>query len=271
MQLEEFRKKKAADRAKKASSANVSETNLNEKQPIEAEHARATDTAGAGTSDGHGSAFTGSSSVALYNDNISTDYTQNSEEVSSNDMSSGSFSINNYNSFSIDQPQKHTKSQDFKRSGDLDFGASLDGNQNHGKKDNDLSAYAGGLGRLPSRTISDQSIAFHSQGSRDLGSSISSHNFPGIDVPQITEEKTYLKGYTSSNIDYSHVSVARISPQNSIGSLLHSQPSNADGSKPSSLYEGTFNTATLISSLSGHSDYSSTVLCFSDLLSEESY
>lgn len=55
MQLEEFRKKKAAERAKKAASATqnlASDVSLNDKHPLETEHLQVTDSDGTGTSDG---------------------------------------------------------------------------------------------------------------------------------------------------------------------------------------------------------------------------
>ena len=57
LQLEEFRKKKAAERAKKAGPIGQPHTldvNLDQRQPSETEHARLTDSDGVGTSDGPG-------------------------------------------------------------------------------------------------------------------------------------------------------------------------------------------------------------------------
>ena len=86
MQLEEFRKKKAA---KKALSTNASEVNSNEKQPLENDHATVTDTAVAGSSGGQGTALTDPSSTA---------------------MNSGNIYINDHISISSDQP--HSSSND---------------------------------------------------------------------------------------------------------------------------------------------------------------
>lgn len=239
--LEEFRKKKAAERAKKASSTsqnNVSEVNSNEKQPLETEQVRVTDTSGAGTSDGVGNAATESSFLAINRDSNSIDFVQKSDPVLSSNTNASPILTNDYNSFSSDQTQKHANGHEFKNYGDLRSGGPLDVHQSLGKmgKSNDLEYYTGGLGRLPYRTTSDQSVALPSKGSQGFESSISQLSFHGIDEPQLKEETTPSKEYTIPSVS-SHVSVASISPQNSIGSALQSEPSNSSGSKLSSLYE----------------------------------
>lgn len=242
LQLEEFRKKKAAERAKKASSTSqnhVSEVNSNEKQPLETEHVRVTDTSGAGTSDGLGNAATESSFLAINRDNNSIDFVQKSDPVLSSDTNASPILTNDSNSFSSDQTQKHANGNEFKNYGDLRSGGPLDVHQSLGKtgKSNELEYYTAGFGRLPYRITSDQSVALPSKGSQDFESSISQLSFHGIDEPELKEETTPSKEYTIPSVS-SHVSVASISPQNSISSALQSEPSNSSGSKPSSLYEG---------------------------------
>lgn len=244
MKLEEFRKKKAADRAKKASSTSqihASEVNSNEKQPLETEHARVTDTSGAGTSDLLGNAVTESSSLEINNDSNPIDAVQKSEPVLSSDRQTSIFSTNEYNSFSSDQTQKHANGHKFKKYGDLGSGGPLDVYQSHGEKgkSNDAENYTGDLGRLPYGAASDQFFALRSRGSTDFDSSINRLSLHGIDEPQLKEEKTPSKDYTIADAS-SQVSVVRISSQNSISSALQSEPSSASGSKSSSLYEGYF-------------------------------
>ncbi|PON36106.1 BLISTER [Parasponia andersonii] len=232
--LEEFRKKKAAERAKKASSTSqiqASEVNLNEKQPLEAEHVRVTDTSGAGTSDGHGNAV----SEALNNNENSFDSILKSEQVSSNDSRSSHFLTNDYSSFSLDQTVKRANGQEFKIYGDLGVGGPLDVNQIHGKS-NDMENYTGGLVRFPYETPG-QSIALRSQGSQDFESSISQLSSNRIDESHLKGERFLTEDHTISDAGASRASVTATSPQNSIGTVLQSESSYDSGTKSSSLYE----------------------------------
>ncbi|MBA0879787.1 hypothetical protein Goshw_005476 [Gossypium schwendimanii] len=106
--LEEFRKKKAAEKAKKAASTsqtNVSDVSLNEKQQLETEHMRVIDSGGAATSDGPNL-----SSVKEINNNKAT-------EVKSNNMHAFPSSLaNNYNSSST-EVHIHAKSQENEKYG----------------------------------------------------------------------------------------------------------------------------------------------------------
>lgn len=108
MQLEEFRKKKAAEKAKKAASTsqtNVSDVSLNDKQQLETEHVRVIDSGGAGTPDGPNP-----SSVKIINNN-------NATEVKSNNMHALPSSLaNDYNSSST-EVHIHAKSQENEKYG----------------------------------------------------------------------------------------------------------------------------------------------------------
>lgn len=184
-----------------------------------------TDTSGAGTSDGHAEAV----SEALNNNE------------NSNDTYSSHFLTNDNSSFSSDQTLKYANGQEFKSYGDLGAGGPLDVNQSRGNqgKSNDLENYTGGLVRFPYRT-SDHSIALRSKGSQDFESNISQLSSHQVDESHSREEKYLLEDYTTSNAHSSHVSVTTISPQNSIGTVMQSEPSYVSGSNSSSLYEGTF-------------------------------
>lgn len=222
------------------SQIHASEVYLNEKEPLETEQVRVTDASGAGTSDGNGGSVTESSSVVLNNNENSIDSIQKGEQVSSNDTSSSHFLTNDYSSLSSVQSLKHANGQEFKRYGDLGFVGSLDVNQSHGRKSNDLENYTGGLVGFPYGT-SDQSTALRSQGSQDFESSaISQLHFHRNDESYSKEGKFLSDDYSISNAGSSHVSVTSISPQNSIGTVLQNEPINVSGSKSSSLYEGTF-------------------------------
>ncbi|KAL4273130.1 hypothetical protein GQ457_13G028970 [Hibiscus cannabinus] len=105
--LEEFRKKKAAEKAKKAAyttQTQASNVSLNDKQQLETEQVRVTESGGAGTSDG-----ADLSSVKIINYKTS--------EVYSNNMHAFPSSLaNDYNSSST-KAQTHAKSQESEKYG----------------------------------------------------------------------------------------------------------------------------------------------------------
>ncbi|XP_022858937.1 protein BLISTER-like [Olea europaea var. sylvestris] len=97
--LEEFRRKKAAEKAKKITSASqhdVSNGVLNEKQPSETEFFRPTDFSGAGISDAAGAGGLGSLAIVAKNETKESDIVQKSGFSSSNDtLANSSFLANN--------------------------------------------------------------------------------------------------------------------------------------------------------------------------------
>ncbi|KAB2039823.1 hypothetical protein ES319_D02G037300v1 [Gossypium barbadense] len=106
--LEEFRKKKAAEKAKKAaptSQTNVSDVSLNEKQQLETEHVRVIDSGGAATSDGPNL-----SSVKIINNNKATEVKSNNKHAFPSSLA------NNYNSSST-EVHIHAKSQENEKCG----------------------------------------------------------------------------------------------------------------------------------------------------------
>lgn len=238
MQLEEFRKKKAADRAKKASPTSqidASEVSSNEKQSLETEHVRVTSSDGAGTSDGPSSAFTETSSVLLNNDSNANDFLQKNEQASVDNNTHSSPSTSEFNAYSGDQVQKHAD-QEYQRYGGLGFGGPLAVNNRHGTNgiSNDFEKYTGALGG----TTSDQSIAPRPLASQDFAGNTSHSSSYGRNEFQSKEHNTSLMDSGSS-----HPSVAKISSQNPVSTLLlQSEASNVStvsgGPTVSSLYEG---------------------------------
>lgn len=235
MQLEEFRKKKAAERAKKASSSsqiNVSEVSSNEKQPIETELVRVTVSDGAGTSDGPVGGFSESSSVISSNGDKAIDFSHNKEHASSNNAHS-SPSTNDYNAFSADH--------EYRRYGVLGFPGSSDVDDSYDIKgmNIDVEKNSGTLGVLPYGPTSNHSIALRPQLSQEFESSTSQSSFYGT---QSTEHKLSLRDSISTGLGTSHLSAAKISPQHSASTFLQSEASNvstvADGPPSSSLYQG---------------------------------
>ncbi|XP_068326939.1 protein BLISTER [Pyrus communis] len=235
--LEEFRKKKAADRAKKASPTSqidASEVSSNEKQSLETEHVRVTSSDGAGTSDGPSSAFTETSSVLLNNDSHAIDFLQKNEQASVDNNTHSSPSTSEFNAYSGDQVHKHAD-QEYQRYGGLGFGGPLAVNNRHGTNgiSNDFEKYTGALGG----TTSDQSIAPRPLASQDFAGNTSHSSSYGRNEFQSKEHNTSLMDSGSS-----HPSVAKISSQNPVSTLLlQSEASNVStvsgGPTLSSLYE----------------------------------
>ncbi|XP_021290512.1 uncharacterized protein LOC110421281 isoform X2 [Herrania umbratica] len=121
--LEEFRKKKAAEKAKKAASTTqtqASDVSLNDKHQLETENVRVTDSNGAGTSDGPDR-----SSVNIINNNSNNKTNEGSRESQraySNDTPAiPSFLPNDYN-LSSTEMQMHANSQENEK-----YGASWNG------------------------------------------------------------------------------------------------------------------------------------------------
>ncbi|KAL6292351.1 hypothetical protein ACE6H2_000493 [Prunus campanulata] len=232
--LEEFRKKKAAERAKKASSTsqtNAPEISSNEKQPLETELVRVTVSDGAGTSDGPSGAYTETSSVSSNNDYKAVDFSQKKEQAPLNNSHS-SPSTYDFN----DQVHKHASDQAIKSYGGFGFAGSLDVNHSNGTKgmNNDFEKYTGNSGE----TTSDQSIALRPQASQDFDSNTSHSSYHGRNEFQFKEHNISLMD-SVNNSGSSHPSVTKISPQNSVGALLQSEASTVSGGPtPSSLYEG---------------------------------
>ncbi|KAA8548914.1 hypothetical protein F0562_000598 [Nyssa sinensis] len=129
--LEEFRKKKAAERAKKTASStqlHAVDVGLHEKQPLENEHVRLRDSDGAGTSDGIHGAVPEPSGVASENGNRAIEFVQNKELGSSYGTHTDPSLATNYNnSFSSEMMYEQAKDQEYHRaSGRLPYGIATD-------------------------------------------------------------------------------------------------------------------------------------------------
>ncbi|XP_052874488.1 protein BLISTER-like isoform X2 [Gossypium arboreum] len=114
--LEEFRKKKAAERAKKVASTTQSyntDVSLNDKHQLETEQVRAINSDGAGTSEGPNP----SSLKTINNNNKTTEVSRENQQVYSNNaFEVPSFLGGDYNS-SITEMQTHEKSQENEKYG----------------------------------------------------------------------------------------------------------------------------------------------------------
>nr|XP_011462404.1 PREDICTED: uncharacterized protein LOC101305650 [Fragaria vesca subsp. vesca] len=225
--LEEFRKKKTAERAKKASSSsqvNGSEVSSNEKQPVET--VRVTVSDGAGTSDGPGGGYTEASSVISSNGDIAIDFSQKKEHASSNNAHS-SPSVNDYNGFSANQ--------EYKRYGVSGFSRPSDVGDNYDIKEmsNDVEKDTGTLGISPYGPTSNHPIALRPQASQEFESNTRQFSFYGNQ----SEQKLSSSDSVGAGLGTSQQSVAKISPQNSVSTFLQSEASNFStmaGGPPSS-------------------------------------
>ncbi|XP_050372278.1 protein BLISTER [Argentina anserina] len=231
--LEEFRKKKAAEKAKKASSSslvNGSEVGSNEKQP--AETVRVTVSDGAGTSDGPAGGLTEASSVISSNGDNAIDFSKKKEHASSNNAYS-SPSTDDYNGFSADQGYKRYGVSGFPRPSDVGDRYDIKGMNNDVEKD------TGTIGSLPFAQTSDHPITLRPQASQESESNTRQFSFYG---DQSSEHELSSRGSLGAGLGYSQQSVAKISPQNSVSTFLQSETSNFStmaGGPPSSssLYE----------------------------------
>ncbi|XP_061990039.1 protein BLISTER isoform X1 [Rosa rugosa] len=231
--LEEFRKKKAAERAKKTSSSsqvNVSEVSSNEKQPIET--VRVTVSDGAGTSDGPVGGFTEASSVISSNGDNAIDFSHQKEHASSNNTHSSS-STNDSNAFSVDQEYKRFGVSGFSGPSDVGYSYDIKGMNNDVEKDTGTSDV------LPYGPTSNHPIALRPQASQEFESNTSQSSFYGI---QSSEHKLSSRDSVGAGLGTSQQSVAKISPQNSVSTFPQSEASNfstmASGpASSSSLYQ----------------------------------
>ncbi|XP_050239161.1 protein BLISTER isoform X4 [Quercus robur] len=222
--LEEFRKKKAAERAKKSSTSqtHASDVSLHEKQPAETDPVRLTDSNGAGTSDEPGTIVMGSSAPVTDIDNKAIDFPIKNEKNLSNDtFASSLYSMKDYNAYSTDSVQKHADNQEFQRYDASGFAGSRDVSYRHEMEgpNNEFGIYTGVQGRLPYET-NDQSIFLRPQASQDFDNTAATQSsFHRMDESQSTDNNSYLMQSRVTNHSYSHVSTAKISPQNSGGTL----------------------------------------------------
>ncbi|KAM3708429.1 hypothetical protein ACB098_02G097300 [Castanea mollissima] len=241
--LEEFRKKKAAERAKKSSTSQThsSDVSLHEKQPAETDPVRLTDSNGAGTSDESGTNVMGSSAPVTDNDNKAIDFPIKNEQNLSNDtFASSLYPMNEYNAYSTDSVQKHADNHEFQRYDVSGFAGSSDVSYKHEGPNNEFGMYTGVQGRLPYETT-DQSIFLRPQASQDFDNTAATQSsFHRMDESQSTDNNSYLMQSRITNHSYS---TAKISPQNSGDMLPQGNPSDASmliSAHTSSYYDDSF-------------------------------
>ena len=178
--LEEFRKKKAAERAKKvAPSGHVHDSNAgkNENQHLEVENVSVNEIDGVSTSDGNGGAVI---DTGISNQNNVNSFNQSSTQGS---LSGPSLVRNDLNTSSSNLTDKHLDIDEAKRYNASNFITSVDVSQNsETNKANDIyGIHTGGVGGLPYGTTKSQNNFLHSQESPDFNIS-AKHDSTGYEA-----------------------------------------------------------------------------------------
>ncbi|KAG6668494.1 protein BLISTER-like [Carya illinoinensis] len=231
--LEEFRRKKAAEQAKKTASNSqnhASDVRPHEKQPLETGPIRITDSEGAGTSDIPGQAFMGLSPAVTDNDDKKNVFPiKNEQEFSNDTLASHQLSAKDYDTNSVDGVHTHSDNTKYKRYSASGFAELMNANHGHEKegRNNDFGIYNGVRDRLPYETATDQSILPHPQASQGLNSTMGKSSLYGTDKTQSTESGSSLMQSSVTNSGYSFVSTARVSPLKAGGTLPQAYSSNA--------------------------------------------
>ncbi|KAL9408528.1 hypothetical protein AB3S75_046989 [Citrus x aurantiifolia] len=227
--LEEFRKKKAAERAKKASSVSqpqASDFSLHDQHHLEADRVRVTDSDGAGTSDGPDKAVVNLPLVMHNDGNKALKLAQQSQQVSLSDkrINSNSFE-NDLNSSSAYLAQTYSNNQETSGSAGP---VNVSNSQETTDVNNDFVIYSSGQGRLRDGIMSNQFLSLLPEASQDYDSSNSTKSgFQGIEESQSKGNDSFPKVPTLVNSGPLHDFVTKISPQNSVSTLFQSKPSNA--------------------------------------------
>ncbi|GAV64572.1 hypothetical protein CFOL_v3_08090 [Cephalotus follicularis] len=228
--LEEFRKKKAAERAKKATSSNqpdASDVSLLERHRLETESVRVIDSDGGVTSNGPDGSVIQSHGAIDNDDNTAVGSIQRRDHVSSNEKHANyAFSTNGYNSFSTDLVQTDASDQETNNFDDSEPSVPVNFSNRQDTKDrnNDFGVYTGVQGKLPYANMSDHFISRHSHASQD--GSFSQSILYGMEESQLKENDSFRMVSTVISPGASLVSVTNSSPQDFGSTLLQSKPSN---------------------------------------------
>ncbi|GFZ10699.1 similar to BLISTER [Actinidia rufa] len=243
--LEEFRKKKAADRAKKAASAShlhTANADLHEQQPLHNQHARLNDANEAVTSDRVRETIVEPSREVIDDGNIVNEF-QNNEIGSYDTRANPPLRTNYYNAFSTETVEPSVKDQDFERHNALQFAGTVNVNYSAQpqEKNDHFSISAGASGRHAYGSETDQSVPFGSRLIREIGDNSGQPRPYGLEEAHSVDNDSNMKDFVVSPAT-SHAIVSN-SPENSSSSLLHTKfgYTNPQASGlASSLYEDSF-------------------------------
>ncbi|KAF7151865.1 hypothetical protein RHSIM_Rhsim02G0049400 [Rhododendron simsii] len=204
--LEEFRKKKAADRAKKAApashlhGANVDQQH--EKQPLENQHVRLTDSNGAGPSDGVSETVVEPCKEVTDDGNKENMFVLNNELGSNDKYAKPPLPRNYYNAFSEDIAQAPPKDQEFDRYNASHSAGSVNVKYSHqpqGKSD-DFSFSAGASGRhaYGIANSNEQSVGFGSQVIRESDHDSSQTSHYGLEEAHSASSDAFASDFSSA-------------------------------------------------------------------------
>ncbi|KAL6970635.1 hypothetical protein U1Q18_030329 [Sarracenia purpurea var. burkii] len=238
--LEEFRKKKAADRAKKTASASelhTSNVDQHDKQSVDDQHVRLMASNGAGTSGGVSKTVIEPARVVTNDENKTNEFSQNIELGSDDSHANSQLPSNYYNAFYAETVQVPAKDPEFDRYHALHSAGTVNANFSQPQEKHDNFHIFTGAG-IPT----DQSVAFGSRVTRGIDGDTSQPNLFGLDEAYSKDNDGHVKDFTFTSPATSHSVVSNLSSENS-GSFLPQNKfsyTNPYGSGPmSSLYEDT--------------------------------
>ncbi|CAL0328411.1 unnamed protein product [Lupinus luteus] len=225
--LEEFRKKKAAERAKKAASSSNnanSDASLNQKQPSEIQNVRVNESDGVTTSDGIGGAITDTLPSGMGNDKRPNMVSQSSNQEPLADRNSSV--RNDLNTLPTIPMEAYSDIDETKRYNASVATAYADVSQkNEANNVYDIyGVHTDGVGGIPYGTTNNHSILLHSQGSQEFGSNGTQTSLHGMNDYQSNKSNSSLKDYAVSDHGSSPSFPSKISPENSVDTLLQIKP-----------------------------------------------
>ncbi|KAK7344546.1 hypothetical protein VNO77_14277 [Canavalia gladiata] len=224
--LEEFRKKKAAERAKKVTSSSQvqdSDASLNKKQPSEVENVRVNESDGVTTSDGVGGAVTDISTMGMSNDKTANLFSPSSNQGSLAGRTS--LGRNDLNTSSTSMVEAHSDVDKTKRYNASAFTVSADFGQNSEKKVNDVYGIHA-VGGIPHGSTNHQSFPLRSQESQEFDSNASQSSIHGMNDNQSNKSNSSVKDYAIAD-NFSSYFPSKILPQNSLDTSLQIKPTNS--------------------------------------------
>ncbi|KAJ8547148.1 hypothetical protein K7X08_010734 [Anisodus acutangulus] len=228
--LEEFRKKRAAEKAKKSTSNSqqLASDGGVDNQPSGNEHTRIKDSSGAGTSDAVGRTVLEPSEVHAKHDFAKPDLSQKSDLIFPNDASAGAtpslykydddavsnsaVKANNYEIGSSISALSHLEYKRSQSGENIKVSETVsDTYDNTEKREND-----GALGSVPFRFVTNHPTATFPPSS--LNNDRTSSHFTYDDMGKSISEENHAKDLSVTNDGTSHAFPANVSPSNSFGS-----------------------------------------------------
>ncbi|KAL1368068.1 hypothetical protein HN51_022171 [Arachis hypogaea] len=229
--LEEFRKKKAAERAKKAvssSNAQSSDASLKQNRASEIENVRVDQSDGVTTSDGIGRDVIEPSTSGTSNDKSTSLISQSTSSKQESLPDIKGFARNDLNTKSTSLVETYSDIAEAKRYNASAITASAAVSQcNEADKVKDtFGIHTSGPVGFPYGSTNNQSILLHSQGSQDFDSNITQSSLQDINENYSNKSNGPSKDYVVTDHGSSYFS-SKISPQNSVNTLLQNNSTNS--------------------------------------------